>query len=289
MTVKAKRSILITTVFYGLYGVYSRMIGLSFGAFSQSWARNTIIMAITGSFLFLTHKWRPIQKQDLKWFLIWPLSGVGVMILLFIAFNHLPVATGYFLFYSTMIASGFLSGKIFFGERMNVVKMVAILLSFSGLILIYSLDVSAEQIPYVLMALISGFLLGLWNTLSKKMSDRYPNFQLVFIDGFVSFIFGVVGAICFKESIPGLSQVESWFWVFIFAVTSILATSLLIYGYKHLEAQIGSIIAPVEVVFATLFGFLFFKEVLPPTTLFGGLLIALAAILPNAVLLRTNH
>lgn len=149
-----------------------------------------------------------------------------------------------------------------------------------------ALILSVGQVPYVFMALGSGFLLGLWNTLSKKVSNKYPNFQLVFIDGFVSLLFGAACAILFREPVPGINQIESWIWVFIFAVTSVAATSLLVYGFKHLEAQIGSIIMPVEVVFATLFGFLFFKEVLPPTTLFGGLLITLAAVLPNIVLLR---
>ncbi len=49
-------------------------------------------------------------------------------------------------------------------------------------------------------------------------------------------------------------------------------------GFKYVQAQHGSLILPLELLFASIFGYIFFKEVLQISTYFGGLLILSAAI-----------
>ena len=284
---KGALSLILAVMLYGMYGVYSRKIGLEFGVFSQSWIRNLIIVTILAPYFLLNKKeWVKIKKEDIGWMLMWTLSGTGVMVLLFIAFNHLPIGTSYFLLYSTMIISGYISGRVFYKEKINTIKVVSIILALIGLTLVYSLDIPPEKVVYLLLALLSGALTGLWNTLSKKVSGKYPNFQLVCIDAFTAFAVGVLGAFLVKEDIPPLEPDASWIWLFVFALSQIGAVRFTIYGFKNLEAQIGSIIMPTEVIFATLYGFLFFGEILPLTTIIGGTLIASAAVLPNIALLR---
>ena len=61
---------------------------------------------------------------------------------------------------------------------------------------------------------------------------------------------------------------------------------LIVYGFKNIEAQIGSIILPVEIIFATIFSFLVFKEVPTTLTILGGFLIIFAAIIPSLTVLK---
>lgn len=286
---KGTFSITLAVMLYGMYGVFSRMIGENFGAFSQNWIRSFILIIFFAIYyLFNKKNWVKIRKKDIKWLIIWPLTGASTTIILFMVFNNLPLGTSYFLFYSTMIVSGFISGKIFFKEKLNKVKIISGFLAVTGLVIIYSLDIPTDKIVFVIGALLAGFLVGLWNTLSKKVSSTYKNFQLVAIDIFVTFLFSFSGAIVVGEKFPILKLSSPLLWIFIFAITQVVTVSCIIYGFKRLEAQIGSVIMPMEVLFATAFGFLFFKEILPVTTLLGGLLIASAAILPNAVLLFTK-
>lgn len=283
---KGALSLILAVVLYGMYGVYSRKIGLDFGAFSQNWIRNLIIVAILAVYFFLNKKdWVKIKKEDIGWMSMWALSGAGVMVLLFVVFNYIPIGTSYFLLYSAMVISGYVSGRLFYKEKIDTIKAISVMLALIGLAIVYSLDIPLDKAVYVLAALLSGVLTGLWNTLSKKVSSKYPNFQLVCIDAFVAFVVGVLGALLVRESMPTLELGASWIWLFIFALTQIGTVGLVIYGFRHLEAQIGSIIMPTEVVFATLFGFLFFKEILPLTTILGGILIAFAAVLPSFSLL----
>lgn len=56
---------------------------------------------------------------------------------------------------------------------------------------------------------------------------------------------------------------------------------LMIYGFKYVEAQTGSLIMLAEVVFGVFLGFIFYKETISFTTLLGGMAIIAAIILPE--------
>lgn len=239
-------------------------------------------MAIVLILLYpLRLKFKPILKEDLKWIIAWAVIGSSSMIFLFVAFNNLPIGTVYFLLYSVMIIVGYLSGSILYKEKLNAVKLIALLLAFLGMSLIYSLNIPKDKVIYAVFCLISGSMVGLWDTLSKKFSKNYPELQLVFIDAFSTVIVSFIGWLFIKDAIPSTVNSQSWVWLIIYSVTQVITVGLVIYGFKHLEAQIASIILPVEVVFATIFGYVVFKETLPLATLIGGLMIASAAILPN--------
>ncbi|KKQ98570.1 MAG: hypothetical protein UT24_C0009G0070 [Candidatus Woesebacteria bacterium GW2011_GWB1_39_12] len=275
--------------FYGLYGIFSRLIGTSFGSFSQNWVRNLIVLAlIAGVIVIRKTKLLAIRKEDLKWIILWLLSGSWVTVLTFIAFNNLQIGTTYLIIYSSMIAAGFISGKIFFKEKLNISKTASLVLCFLGLVIIYRFSISSNEVIYVILAFTSGFMTGVWNTISKKFSDHYSNNQIVMMDAAGGVIAALIGSMLFKEKLPMESSSVKWFWIFVYALVQTVNVGLIVYGFKNIEAQVGSIILPVEIIFATLFSYFVFKEYPQPATYLGGLLIISAAILPNinAVLYR---
>lgn len=283
-------SIIIAVMFYGLYGVYSRLIGIEFGAFAQNYSRSAILSIILLLyFLKKGSSWKKIEKNDYKWILAWLLPSPISMILTFIVFNNLAIGTTYFIFYSAMIVGGFIAGKMLFSERLNFEKILSLVFAFLGLGIIYSFNISANQIIYVIFAVLSGLLVGLWNSLSKKVSDKYPEIELVFLNGISSVILSFIGGMFFRESFPVLGINGSWLWIFAYAVTQIAAMYFMVLGFKNLEAQVASIIMPLEVVFATIFGYLFFGEILSQAVYLGGGLIAFAAFLPNIFIIKDKY
>lgn len=283
-------AIILAVMLYGLYGVYSRLIGIEFGAFAQNYCRSAILSLILISYFAMRRKeWRKIEKKDIMWLIFWILPSSVTMILLFVTFNNLAIGTSYFLFYSTMVVGGFITGKIFFGERLSLVKAISLIFALIGLGIIYSSSFEFGKIVYVFFALISGLLTGIWNTLSKKVSGKYPELELVFLNGFFAFVVSVFGGLLFREPLLVFAMNASWFWIFLFAITQIAAIYLLVLGFKNLEAQIGSLIMPLEVIFAALFGFLFFGEILPAGVYLGGIFIALAAFLPNIYSIKEKY
>lgn len=265
---------------YGLYGIFSRNI-IAFGSFSQGFVRYSIvIIALLILSLSSRTKWKRIERKDLKWFLVWILPASFQPILTFLAFTHLPVGLVYFLLYSTMILGGITSGKVFFSEKLNKYKKISIILIFAGLYFIYRNDLRLVTNIYVLLALLSGLIVGFWNTLTKKVSTNYPEFQMMFMDSFSTFAVCLVGLLFVRETLPNISNYFPWIWIIVFGLLSLSATLLLIKGFKLVEAQIGSLILPLEIVFASILSYLFLNEVLSVSVYLGGVCIFLAALLP---------
>lgn len=100
-------------------------------------------------------------------------------------------------------------------------------------------------------------------------------------DALVSSIVTYYFALIFHEPTPNIQFSIPWLGLILNTITQILGVVAVIYGYKHVEVQLVSIITPIEVVFAALFGFIIFHEILPPLSIIGGLCIFIAALLPH--------
>ena len=272
--------LIISTIIYGLFGIFSRNTS-DFGAFSKGAVRYVILCTFLLS-LFLLKKvtWKKIERKDVKWFLTWILPASFQPVLTFVAFTHLPVGITYFLLYSTMILGGILSGKIFFHENFNFGKLISLVLVLIGLYLIYRSDITLITSVYVFVALLSGLIVGFWNTLTKKVSGNYPELQMILLDGSSTLSVSLLGLIVVHEVLPPISNVSTWLWIIGFAFSGILSSLFLIKGFKEVEAQVGSLILPMELIFASIFGFVFLGEILKVNVYLGGLLILFAAIVP---------
>jgi len=55
----------------------------------------------------------------------------------------------------------------------------------------------------------------------------------------------------------------------------------MVYGFKRVEAQIGSLILLFDIVIGIILGYLIFKESISFMAMIGGSLILVAIILPN--------
>lgn len=281
--IKGVLALLFSAVVFGSYGIYSRMIGLEFGAFSQSWVRNTLVSLLIFSVMIINWKkfWKSLQKKDIPIFFVWTLGGSVNMVFFFIAANKIQIGTLYFIAYAFIILSGFLFGNLFFKEKLNVVKVISSILAIIGLCLVYTVSIDSNNYLYILFSAIVGITSAFWTSVSKKISPHYSNIQMIGIDSLVSFAvtFGI--AMIIREPIPSISFSVSWLGILLNSITQILGVGAVIYGYKHIEVQLASIITPVEVVFAALFGFIIFQETLPLLSLLGGFCILSAALLPH--------
>lgn len=283
-------STLFGVMLYGAYGIFSRLISSNFATYSQNYVRSIIIIIILFLLIFFNKNkedfsFKKIKKTDLKWFILWSLSGSIPMLLLFDAFNNLPIGTAYFLFYSTMILTGYLTGKFLFKEKLNTIKMTSMFFALTGLLIIYVNKIEAFSLFYMFLSLISGFFIGIWNTFSKKISNNYSTPQMMIISSLITAGVAIIGALFTQETLA-FTLNWAWFWILIYAFAELAASYFIITGFKNLEAQVASIIMPVEVIFATLFGFIFYKEVLPRTVFIGGLFIATAAFFPSLINLK---
>ena len=273
-------ALLISSLLYGLLGVFSRLIGLEFGIFYQSWTRNLIIAFFILP-LLLIFSWKRIKKNDFKWFLIRSLGDLVTMTCIFIAFNKIQIGISYFLFYAGSIIGGYVIGYLFFKERISKQKFLSLIVGLIGLLMIYTLSFDQKLAPFYLLANIAGFSSAVWNVFSKKVSSSYSVSQIVFIDSILTAFMAFSLSLLFGERFfpPGLSS--PWIANILFAVNSLLTSYLVVYGFRYIEANYGSIILLLEVFFGILFSYLLFREIPNFSASIGGVLILFAIIVPK--------
>lgn len=272
-------ALLFSTIFSAFYGVYARFIGLEFGSFNQLWVRYLIVAVLVSIFITYRRRWQKIRARDLPWLLTWSLSGVVSGAATFVAFNTAAIGSAYFIFYAALILVSFIVGSILFGERFARIKAVAVGLIFIGLALVFLPSLAPHFESGLFFAFLSGVSTSLWCAFSKKVSDRFTSLELTVFDAGVNVIFGLTLSWFFTQHLPSFSLSSQWFFIALYALTTIAAISLSLYGYKHVEVQLASLITPLEIVFAILVAYLIFREVPSMLGFVGGVFILIAAML----------
>lgn len=273
--------LLLTAAFlYGLYGVYSRFIGEDFGSFFTIGVRATIMSILLIVYVFLSHKWKAINKKDIKWFGAMILPGIVAIVSVFIAFNHLPIGTVYFTLYASSTVFAYLIGKLFFEERIDKIKIISLLTCLIGLLVIFRETMRKGEIFYLFLAIVVGLGTAAWNIFSKKVTAKYSLSQVLTIDSLITVVVALPLAIILSEPISLPSLTTPWLVVALFALTAVTTSLLTIGGFKLVEAQKGSLVMLSEPIFGALFGYLFFEETPSSSFALGALLIMVGMTLP---------
>lgn len=279
--VKGGAYIFMSAFFFGTYGIWARLMSGVFGEFTQAWTRGLFLLAVI---LIINAKFKlfkPVKRNDFKWFAIIALCGGLNQAPYFFGFKYLNIGTATLLFYAALVVGGYLIGKLVFHEKFTKVKIISLILSIFGMLAIYKLTLNSDQFLAAGLTIMAGFMGAVGAVLPKKLSGDYPEFQIM--SGYFTVMIIANGALgfLFKEQMPGISQTIPWIAQFFYAVTLFLANWSVIEGFKHIDASIGSLIGLAEILFGIMFGVIFFKEIVGMGTLIGAILIIVSAALPN--------
>lgn len=284
MNTKLKGIIFITlsAVCFGSYGIWSRMMGNAFDDYSQAWIRGILLLVILFPLGIITKQLKKIRKQDIVWFAAISIGGGFNQAPYFYAFNKLDIGTATLLFYASLTLAGYFWGKISFFEKLTAVKLLSLGLAIVGLCMIFTFSLSLQTMLPALAAVIAGFMGGTEVSLSKKISHRYSTLQTI-LTIFATMLLGnfLVSVALGNITIPTLVLSGAWLGELGYTASMLLAMYFVVIGFKYIEASVGSVVGLSEILFAALFGWLFFKEVLTLSTFIGGLFIICAAALPN--------
>jgi len=270
-------SLVSAAFLYGTFGILSRIVGYDLPLFYQSWVRVLVAAAI----LSVTFRsWHTISWSHWLWIGIRAAAGLAAFLLFFIAINALPVNMTYFVFYGGSTLGGFLYGAFLFRERTTPLRIASLLLAGIGLFMVYGFSTAQTNPMYAIFAFASGICTATWNILAKKIKG-YPPSQMAFLDNALSFPIHLALSLVFSEAWPILepsaAQTANISLGVLFAVTGLL----MVYGFRKLDAQIGSLIMLSEILFAITLGFFVYQETLTFGAFIGGALIITAMILPE--------
>ncbi|MFA5932605.1 MAG: DMT family transporter [Microgenomates group bacterium] len=279
--IKGSFYILLSSFFFGSYGIWAKLIGTSLDNFYQVWTRSLLILIVIIPIAFITKQIKSVKKGDIKWIALYAGAGAFTVAPIFYAFNIIGIGPSTLMFYASLTIVSYLFGVISFGEKMTPIKIAALILAMVGLLLIFNLSVSGGTLIAAAAAIIAGSAAGIEVIFTKKVSDTYSPLELSIFTWAVIFASHIILSKILGEQWIPISLNLSWLAVLGYAVSSLFAFFLVVLGFKYSEPSIASVVGLLEIIFAVVFGVIFFSETLSISIFLGCLFIIIAAMLPN--------
>lgn len=278
--------ILASALCFASYGVWSRLLGKEFDVFFQGWTRSAVILAVILPIMLIKKHFQPIQKKDRGWFAVTMLFTLFTQVPLYYAFNHLPLSTATFMFYAAFVVTSYSIGWLFLKEEMTRIKLVSLFLSLIGLVVTFGLSVPIFSLSALLLAAFSGVASGGEVATSKKSTYRYSTLQITGYSWLLILVTHLPLSLLLGEQQIAPALNSEWLATLGYAASGLGGFWLVIEGFKHVDASIGSLIGLLEILFAVAFGVLFFQDHISIQVLCGGGIIILAAVLPDVYALK---
>ncbi|MCR5090863.1 MAG: DMT family transporter [Oscillospiraceae bacterium] len=226
-----------------------------------------------------------IRSKDLPLFL-----GLGLCSILFFtvcyftAITMMSLSTAAILLYTSPIWVMLMSA-LFFREKTDGKKLLALVLAFIGCVLVSGLSGGGLTAAGLLIGLGSGFGYGLYSILGTLALGRYSPFTVTAYTFLIAaagswFIAPPAGTIRLLSDSPS-SGALVLFCLLTAVVTAVVPFLLYTLGLRSTEAGKAAVLATVEPLVATLFGITVFSEPLTLSAGLGMLLILSAVILLN--------
>src|SRR3989344_1080332 len=173
--------IFLSSVMFGSYGVWSKLIGEDFGNFYQGWTRALIIVVLLLPLLLYKKEIIAIKRQDWGWLSVFLVFTSFTQAPLFYAFNHMDIGTASLLFFSSMLLTMYTVGFFFLGEKLTRVKAIAFAAAVAGLFFTFSFSLLAFAVLAAGAAVVNGMASGGEVSFSKKLSGAYSPLYIVWL------------------------------------------------------------------------------------------------------------
>ena len=280
-TTKGIFALLGATFLYSVFGILLRTVGSEIPPFYANVTRSTVATLLFLPLLRYAGGFPHMSKRDMPWIFFRTLAGTISILLFSTSVNHLPINVTYFIFYGGSTIGGYILGRIMMNETITSLKYAALVLAFVGLGLVYHVTALTHDPLYLGLAFVCGISTAFWNISPKKLKGTLSDIQLSFLDNALSIGLCILPSLFFRETwiLPTLTN--AWVANITIGVLFVITGIQVVYGFRRLDAQVGSIIMLSEVIFAVIASYLLYNEMLTISTFFGGLCIIMAIILPE--------
>ena len=270
-------AVLVATACWGMSGIFVKFVMTStkMTALALAFWRDlsTFLVLLIGVGL-LRPAWLHVRRRDLPW-----LVGLGCSLGIFHVFwnlgvflNGAAVAT---VQQAAMPAIVAVVAWFIWREPLTWNKMLAIILTFAGTVLVSGLDVLGRAeltLSGILVGLGIPFTYASWNLFGKKVREHYN--PLVTL----TFGFGVAALVLLPFQfftpqpwpVPGASWLGFAGLIFI---STILAFSAYTFGLGRLPASVATILAMAEIPIVAFYAYFLLGELMTADQVVGALLV----------------
>lgn len=273
--------LLLSTIMYGSYGIWSRLIGDSMGTLYQGWTRGLLITLILIPILLYKKQLIPIERKDWTWLIVFLIFTSATQAPIFYAFNHMDIGSASLLFFAPMLLTMYVVGFVFLKEKITYIKIISFIIAALGLYSLFSFSIEKFSILAASMAVFNGIASGGEVAFSKKLTGNYSPLYVSCMSWIIIVPTNLLLSIAIGEKQLFPSLTAPWLWQLCFTFVSFIAFWFVIYGLKYIESSVAGLIGLFEVVFSILFGIILFGENLTVRIIIGAILILSASSLPH--------
>jgi drug/metabolite transporter (DMT)-like permease len=275
--------VILASACWGTSGIFVKLITLDTGVSAIAlafWRDVTTFAVLFLSLVLFRRDWLRVQRSDLPW-----LVGMGASLGIFHVFwnlnvfiNGVAVAT---VQQAAMPAIVTVAAWLLWHESLSWSKIVAIILTFAGTVLVSGLDVLGQS-QLTLVGLLVGFgtptFYAAWNLFGKKARQtNNPVTSLTYTFGFGALILLPLQFFT-PQPFPVGTNALLWFAALI-GLSTIIPFTLYTSALGRLPASVASILAMSEIAFVAVYAYVLLQERLTPTQILGAVLVVTGVLI----------
>lgn len=289
-----KQGVLFTVLSGVLFGIVPLIVTIAYNseydALSVGFYRNLFAVPFLWLFCKINRIDLRVEKSDISKILLIGIFGMSATSLfLNISYIYLPVglATTLHFIYPTFVT---VIGIVLFKEKIIIGKIICLLLSFLGMMLIINLSNSANILG-VCIAVLSGFTYAVYivSIDRTKLMTKYNPFAITFYLCVIGTIFFFSCSVVFGSfKIPhSISEVVTLSSIALFC--QVLAIVFLQLGIKFIGPSNAAIFSVLEPLISNLMGFIFLNETLTYQKGIGCFMILLSVMIMSRLTLKKEE
>lgn len=275
--------VLLAGILWGMMGIYVRRLNAAGFTTIEIVAVRSVVTALL-LFLVLFFYNREMLKICIRD--IWCFAGTGILSIVFFNYCYFKAITMTSLSVAAVLlytapAIVMILSAVFFHEKITTVKLISLVATFIGCVLVTGLVGSTESLNAagILVGLGAGLGYALYSIFSRFALERgYHSLTI----SFYTFVFASIGVLPLADvqKIYGacVEDIGMLGFYLVFAlVSTVIPYILYTLGLTALENSKASIIASVEPVAATVLGIVLFHEKMT-VNIVTGIVLVLGAI-----------
>jgi len=158
------------------------------------------------------------------------------------------------------------------GEKVGIRRWISVIVGFCGVLVVLRPDLGGERLGYV-AAFGAGISIGIFYTFNRLLANKEPPLLNLMYSSVIAFI--LLTPLIFSVWVP--VRQEDWPFIIGFCAIAAIGQICLFNAFVFGEASILAPMTLSQIIFATVFGYLFFSDFPDAVSMLGILIVILSA------------
>ena len=262
--------LVLAMLLFSIKYVLVKMMGGHYSPVVVIWAQMSFAALFYAPVITLKYGPRSLRPQNPFLQIMRAISVISGIGMFYWSISLIPLAEATAITFVAPLVTTSLS-PLMLGEKIGLRRWVAVLVGFSGILIVLRPEFSGDRFGY-LIAFGAGILIGVFYTFNRLLAGKAPPL----VNQTYSSLIGAILLTPFIFSVWVPLRPEDMMLVLAFCAIAALGQTCLFNSFLHGEASILAPLTLSQIVFATLFGYVFFND-FPDMTSVMGIIVVIAS------------